>query len=53
MIEIMENHNYNFYLAKISKYNIPFKCNDYTVINDHVNVVNRLLFENDVSHIFE
>ena len=49
----MENHKYNFYLTKISKYKIPLKCNNHTVINDHINVVNRMHFGNDVSQIFQ
>ena len=49
----MENYNYNFYPTKISKYNIPFKCNNHTLINDHINVVNRMHFGDDVSQIFQ
>ena len=48
----MENYNYNFYPTKISKYNIPFKCNNHTLINDHINVASRMSFGNDVSQIF-
>ena len=43
----MENHKYNFYLTKISKYNIPLKCTNDTVINGHVNVANDLNFGYD------
>ena len=49
----MENYNYNFYPTKISKYNISLKCNNHTVINYHINVVNRMHFGNDVSQIFQ
>ena len=47
----MENHKYNFYLTKVSKYNIPFKCNNHTVVNGHINVADGLSGGDDVSQI--